>query len=92
MIKLGYGYNKLDKQHEFSLVITNHADNEICDCWTQWLWFGVGETLGGMKVNLRPYLFDSKIIKTWEGNKYNGVEYGRLVAKNIIKKLEQLGG
>ena len=88
MIKLGYWYNELDKQYEFFLDCGNPS------CYTQWIFYGIGQILQDEKVNLYPYYPSWRYITTLKEYKatsgHNYTWYGNRIGKIISKKLESI--
>lgn len=91
MIKLGYYYSDIDKQHEFYIDCGNPS------CYTQWVFFGIGQIITDKKnINIYPHYPTWKSIKKIKEYKTNSGKnytwYGNRIGIIILKKLKSLKG
>lgn len=98
MMRLSYLYSELDKQHEFFLEIKNSDGMRITNEYTQWIYFGIGETIEKTKIQyvLYPYGVVNlsnkkvKILREWKINFHrSAILYGRTIGKLINKQLSR---
>lgn len=86
MIKLGYYYSELDKQHEFYLDCGGES------VYSQWIYFGIGQIITNKKdvhiYSFYPSWRAVKTLKEYTGTSgKNYVWYGNRIGKIILKKL-----